>query len=155
MTTNDLQDLESVQRKSHPCCVVCGRSNAHGLGLKFCTTDDGFVEAIFDCEGVFQGYPNMIHGGVICSLLDGAMTNCLFAHGWPAVTAELKVRFRHPIVTDSRAVVRARIESSMRPLHVLKAEIRQDDCVMATAMGKFVEMSNSVSPFGSHCAPCS
>jgi acyl-coenzyme A thioesterase PaaI-like protein len=36
----------------------------------------------------------MLHGGVISSILDGTMTNCLFAHGTVAVTAELRVRFR-------------------------------------------------------------
>ena len=135
----DDSEVEALRWQSHPRCVVCSQSNALGLGLKFDVTDQGFMEASFDCDSAFQGYPNVLHGGIICSLLDGAMTNCLFAHGWPAVTAELTVRFRHPIVTGGRATVRARVESSMRPLHVLVGEVLQNGRVTATAKGKFVE----------------
>jgi len=75
-------------------------------------------------------------------LLDGAMTNCLFAHGEQGITGELKVRFRHPVVTDRPAVVRAWIDRSLPPFHVLRAELIQDDWVKAKATGKFVERSH-------------
>ena len=101
--------------------------------------EDGVVEAAFACQGVFEGYPATLHGGIICTLLDGAMTNCLFAHGHAAVTAELKVRFRHPVLTERPARVRAWIASSLRPLHELAAELVQEEQVMATAHGRFLE----------------
>jgi acyl-coenzyme A thioesterase PaaI-like protein len=86
----------------------------------------------------------MLHGGVITSLLDGAMTNYMFAHGIPAITAELTVRFRHPVVTNQVAIVRARIERSSPPLHLLKAEVVQGEQLKATASGKFMEQARSV-----------
>lgn len=67
------------------------------------------------------------------------MTNCLFAHGYFALTAELTVRFVYPIVTNRSLVVRAWIERSHRPLHRLRAECSQDGKIMATALGKFME----------------
>jgi acyl-coenzyme A thioesterase PaaI-like protein len=88
---------------------------------------------------MFEGYPDMLHGGIICALLDGAMTNCLFAHGHAAVTAELKVRFRHPVVTKRPARVRAWIAKTFHPLHEMVAELVQEEQVMATARAKFVE----------------
>lgn len=129
----------TLRRHSHPECFVCGPANGHGLGLEFQLLPDGVVEALFPCQRVFEGYPATLHGGIICTLLDGAMTNCLFAHGHAAVTAELKVRFRHPVLTECPARVRAWIASSLRPLHELAAELVQDDQVMATARGKFLE----------------
>jgi uncharacterized protein (TIGR00369 family) len=148
--TEDLDDVdvELLRWQSHPRCVVCSQSNATGLGLEFHVADDGVVEATFDCESMFQGYPNVLHGGIIASLLDGAMTNCLFAHGCCAVTAELSVRFRHPIVTGSPAVVRARIESSAGSLSLLVADVSQKGRVMATAKGKFVEKPDARWPEG-------
>jgi uncharacterized protein (TIGR00369 family) len=128
-----------LRRHSHPDCFVCGPANGHGLGLDFQLGPDGAVEASFPCQRVFEGYPATLHGGIICALLDGAMTNCLFAHGHAAVTADLRVRFRHPVITDCPARVRAWIASSLRPLHELVAELIQADQVMATARGKFVE----------------
>jgi acyl-coenzyme A thioesterase PaaI-like protein len=129
----------ALRRHSHPDCFVCGPANGHGLGLEFHLGQDGVVEASFGCQAVFEGYPATLHGGIICALLDGAMTNCLFALGHAAVTAELKVRFRHPVITERPARVRAWIASSLRPLHELVAELVQDDQVMATARGKFLE----------------
>jgi uncharacterized protein (TIGR00369 family) len=129
----------ALQRCSHPSCYVCGSANGHGLGLEFRRNEHGGVEAVFACHTVFEGYPDMLHGGIICTLLDGAMTNCLFAHGVTAVTAELKVRFRHPVVTKRPARVRAWITATLRPLHELAAELVQNERIMATAKAKFLE----------------
>ena len=65
-------------------------------------------------------------------LLDGAMTNCLFAHGQAAVTAELTVRYRHPVATQRPALLRAWIEESRAPLRVIAAEITQGGQIKAT-----------------------
>ena len=131
--------LHEVRAQAHSNCVICSPSHNRGLRLEFTTSEDGSVEACFDCDRSFQGYAGFLHGGVIASLLDGAMTNCTFAHGCPAVTAELNVRFRHPVVTGKAAIVRARIDESSPPLHVLEAQIVQDGQVKATACGKFME----------------
>ena len=118
---------------------MCSPDHQAGLHLEFTLLEDGSVQATFDCREVFQGYPGLLHGGVISALLDGAMTNCLFAHGQQGITGELKVRFRHPVVTDRPAIVRAWVDRSIPPFHVLQAELIQDEWVKAKATGKFVE----------------
>jgi uncharacterized protein (TIGR00369 family) len=128
-----------LRNGSHHGCVVCCPSNARGLGLDFRVADDGAVEASFACDKVFQGYPATLHGGIISTLLDGAMTNCMFAHGYVAVTAELTVRFRHPVATDNPATVRAWVSSSRQPVHELAAELVQNGQIKATAKAKFME----------------
>ena len=139
-TTDPRQDvLDRTRRDAHPTCVVCGRSSECGLGLRFHVLDDGSVEAGFRCSRDHQGYQGVLHGGVISSLLDGAMTNSLFARGIEAVTAELSVRFRHPVGLDEPMVIRARVTRSQPPLQVLSAEIVQAGQVRATATGKFME----------------
>jgi acyl-coenzyme A thioesterase PaaI-like protein len=112
--------------------------------MEFRTTGNGLVEAAFACERVFEGYPDVLHGGVICTLLDGAMTNCLFAFGVVAVTGDLRVRFRHPVAASGWAAVRAWIESSSRPLHKLSAELSQEGQIKAMATGKFLERAMNV-----------
>ena len=128
-----------LRSDSHPGCVVCCPSNVHGFGLEFRVANNGTIEASFSCDKVFQGYPTILHGGVVSTLLDGAMTNCLFARGHAAVTVELSVRFRHPVVTGDPALVRAWITSSTRPVHELAAELIQDGQIKATAKAKFLE----------------
>ena len=132
----------SAGRQGHPNCIVCSPHHQCGFRLAFVLSDGGSVQAKFDCSKAFEGNPGLLHGGAISSLLDGAMTNCLFAHGHQGVTGELKVRFRHPVVTDRVAIVRARIDRSIPPFHVLHAELIQDEWVKARGTGKFVERSH-------------
>lgn len=142
MTEKQQEELETFREQNHPRCILCGRSNLEGLGLAFEPSTDGGIEALFDCHAMFEGYPNTLHGGITCMLFDGAMANCMFLKGLQAVTAELTVRFRHPIVTKSPVTVHAWIEDSMAPLHMLAGHIVQHGRVMATAKGKFVEKTS-------------
>jgi len=118
---------------------VCGRAAGCGLGLRFALRDDGGVEARFACEAQFRGYEGLLHGGVTSSLLDGAMTNCLFAHGIVAVTAEISVRFRHPVALGRPLVVSAHVTRSQALLHIVQAQVVQAGQVKAVATGKFME----------------
>ena len=142
-------DWRETRAQAHANCVVCSPANSRSLRLEFAASDDGGVQACFDCDKAFQGYASMLHGGVIASLLDGAMTNCMFAHGIPAITAELNVRFRHPVLIGQFATVRAWIERLSPPLHLLKAEVLQDEQLKATALGKFMEQHDLSDGVGS------
>jgi acyl-coenzyme A thioesterase PaaI-like protein len=132
-------DLVKMRSRVHPHCVVCGCDNRRGLGLEFAVSDDGVVEGSFDCNRTFEGYADILHGGVVSSLLDGAMTHCMFARGRSAVTAELIVRFRHPVTIDHKATIRAWITRDESPLYILKAEVSQEGQIKATATGKFMD----------------
>ena len=131
--------MSRLRHQLHQRCVVCGASNGLGLHLDFVAQPDGSVAALLGCPGSLEGYPDTLHGGVIAAMLDGAMTNCLFAHGRVAVTGELSIRFRRPVLTNHPATVRAWIKESFLGLYVLAAELRQEGHVMARATGKFME----------------
>jgi uncharacterized protein (TIGR00369 family) len=117
--------LDAERRRNHPRCMVCGDANGHGLRLDFTVAADGSVSAVFQCEESLEGYAGIVHGGMVSSLLDGAMTNCLFARGIVAVTAELTVRFQRSLRVDEPARVQAWITRSNPHLHFLAAEITQ------------------------------
>jgi uncharacterized protein (TIGR00369 family) len=128
----------------HPACIACRSSAAGGLGLDFGRLDDGSVEAVFHGGDAYQGYTGILHGGVIAMLLDAAMTNCLFAQGRCGLTGELTVRFRHPVASGEPSRLRARVERSMPPVFVLRAELWQSDQCRATAIGKFMECRGAI-----------
>jgi len=123
----------------HPNCFVCGEANKQGLQLEFILAEDDSVSASFCCKTLFEGYPGLLHGGIISSIVDGAMTNWLFAHEIVAVTAELNVRFRSPVAIGRMTTVRAKIVRSDSPLHIVEAWITQDGKAKVTATGKFLE----------------
>ncbi len=123
-----------VGRVHHPGCVACG---SQGLGLRFDRQPDGSVQGPFDCSPMYQGYQDRLHGGVVATLMDAAMTHCLFARGVAAFTAKLEITFRHPVLVGHRAVVCAWLESESGALYKMRAELAQADQVCAVACGLF------------------
>ena len=131
------ETIAGICNRVHPDCVVCSDSNENGLHLKFMVSDDGSVSAGFECTESLQGYPGILHGGVITTILDGAMGHCMFARGLTAVTVEMTTRFKLPVKTGQGATVHARITRSSHPLYLLEAEIIQGGKVRVTAKSKF------------------
>ena len=138
--------VADIRNLVHPKCIVCSFTNGNGLHLEFDVADDGSVTAIFQGDDAFEGYPGMVHGGVISSILDGAMGHCMFARGQAAVTVEMTIRFRHPVITGHEATVLARITRFSHPLYLLEAEIIQDGKVKATAKGKYYDQPKLIDP---------
>lgn len=81
---------------SHRECLLCGSNNPASLGLRFEPTQANCVATSFKPSRLQQGYCGILHGGVIASLLDSAMTHCLFQQNIEAVTADLRVRYHQP-----------------------------------------------------------
>jgi acyl-coenzyme A thioesterase PaaI-like protein len=131
--------LARLQQREHPMCIVCSPHNPNGLKLKFVVQTDGSVVAVFDCLPILQGYPRVLHGGVIATVLDSAMVYALFAIGVIAVTSAIEVRYRAPTVTGRFAMVRGWTEpTKAHPLYAQSAHLIQDDKVMVEAHGTFV-----------------
>ena len=131
-------NLKKIQREEHLHCLLCGQNNRRGLKLDFRPSGDGGIETSFECSKTLQGYKDIIHGGVIAALLDSVMTNCLFAHGIKAFTAELNTRFMTPVKTKGTVRLRAIIEKSSGSYYILKASLTQGQTVKAKATGKFI-----------------
>lgn len=134
----------NVQKARHDHCIACGARNPRGLALEFQPDERGGVAAEFSCDRAFTGYEGRVHGGVISTVLDAAMTHCTFAMGAPGFTVELKVRFLRPVETGRPAGVRAWLDKSSHWMNVLCSELVQDGEVRATAVGKFVDAPYSI-----------
>ena len=132
-------NLQRLREGLHPACIVCGSQNLRSLQLHCQVLPDGSVQASFECRRILEGYERTLHGGIVCALLDGAMTHCLFAHACVGLTAELRVRFHHPVMAEHPVLVRARITDSYHRLHYLAAGLQQDGRTMASATAKFME----------------
>ena len=109
-----------------------------GLALRYAPEPDGSVSACFLGHNALEGYSGWLHGGVIASLLDGAMTHCLFARATRGVTAELTVRYYAPVQAAEEVRVRARLEGEKHGLFRLRADLEQGGVIKASASGKFM-----------------
>ncbi len=129
---------KSNLEKEHEWCLICGSRNPRSLCLKFEPDNEGVV-AEFTPLKYLQGYEGILHGGIVSSLLDSAMTHCLFRYGIRALTAELRVRFLHSVSCEKDLLVRARLDRARSPLYLTRAELLQGNVIMAEAEGKFMK----------------
>ncbi len=57
------------QPNSHH-CFICGMENPVGLHLHIYETAPGEVESSYIAPDHFQGYPGVLHGGIVAALID-------------------------------------------------------------------------------------
>jgi len=51
-------------------CFICGLENPVGLHLHIYETDSGVVETTYTAPDHFQGYPGVLHGGIVSAIID-------------------------------------------------------------------------------------
>lgn len=122
----------------HSRCFACGRENQDGLDLQFRTNDDASVACECTVSETYQGYSDVVQGGIVSTILDSAMTNCLFKMGIEAMTARLNVKFRYPVYTGVPLKATARLLKSEKRVYDLEASIQQDGKVKALATARFM-----------------
>lgn len=138
-----MTDLEvtPLQVRADHGCFGCGAANPQGLHLTFTTTDDG-VSATFTPLEVHQGYEHVVHGGIISTLLDEAMAWAVSVTGSWAVTGEMQVRFRRPLLAGESVTLRGSVtDMRSRAISASGQVVREaDDQVIATATAMFVRV---------------
>jgi acyl-coenzyme A thioesterase PaaI-like protein len=128
-----------MPQNEHRNCVICGDRNPASLGLQFSRRADGGVGACFKGGEELQGYDGILHGGIIASLLDSAMTNCLFHKGVRAVTASLQVQYKHIIPVGEMVDVQASLIQSRPPLYRMESCILLNGKTMARGEARFMQ----------------
>jgi acyl-coenzyme A thioesterase PaaI-like protein len=76
-------------------CFGCGEGNPGGLQLKF-KWDGKQSVAEFTPQESHQGWPGVVHGGLIATMLDEAAGWSALEKGIDMVTARMEVLFRNP-----------------------------------------------------------
>lgn len=51
-------------------CFICGLQNPVGLHLHIYETEPGVVETTYTAPEHFQGYPGVLHGGIVGAIID-------------------------------------------------------------------------------------
>ncbi len=89
-------------------CFGCGRNNPIGLKLHFVKEGDA-VRAEYTPQKDFQGWPGLLHGGILACLLDEAMSHAAYTTGNTCLTASITIRQKQPIKVETPLVVTARV----------------------------------------------
>lgn len=93
-------------------CFGCSPSNPAGLKLTF-EEEEGKLYASWDPLPHFQGYVNVLHGGIIATLLDEVGAWCIYVTAnTSGVTSSMTVRYLKPVYI-SKGTVRVEAELVM------------------------------------------
>ncbi len=139
----ELNDTTDYQR-----CFVCGQRNPYGLHLVF-RLENNTIVADFQPREEHQGFPGVIHGGIVAAVLDEALgrTSMLAEKPEWSMTGRLEVRYRRYVPFGPLLRIRASLESERRQMVQAsgKLTLADDESVtLAEAHGTFLYLSDNV-----------
>ena len=86
-------------------CFVCGLQNPVGLKITFFEDHEAEqVRVNFTVPDAYQGYPGVVHGGIVAAILDEVSGRTVLLHGSDddlMATLRLTIRFRRPTPTET------------------------------------------------------
>jgi acyl-coenzyme A thioesterase PaaI-like protein len=59
-----------IKQPNSKMCFICGLENPVGLHLHIYETEPGVIETKYIAPDHFQGYPGVLHGGIVAAILD-------------------------------------------------------------------------------------
>jgi acyl-coenzyme A thioesterase PaaI-like protein len=62
--------MSKIKQPNSRHCFICGLENPVGLHLHIYETEPGVVETQYIAPEHFQGYPGVLHGGIVAAIID-------------------------------------------------------------------------------------
>ena len=116
--------MEDIKRDDW--CFACGLKNPFGLKMEFYWEGEDYL-CRFTPGKEHQGYDEIMHGGLVSTLLDEVMGRSLYIQKIEAVTARLEVRYRQPTPIGQELVIRGQMIEKRGKIWRLAANITLPD----------------------------
>ncbi len=117
-------------------CFICGEKNPIGMKLKFNYEDEKATTEV-KLPKHFEGYDNIIHGGIVTALLDEAMAKIILYKNMKAVTVNINVDFLRPLSPLKDYMIEGKIVRIDRKVIYAEARIFSENKIFAKAAAKF------------------
>ncbi len=122
-------------------CFGCGPANQTGLRLEFLLAEDGSVVSFPVVANAFEGHPGYLHGGVIATLLDEAMSKAVRAQGSTSMTRKIEVDYLRPVPSEVPIRLEGRVVRNEARKRWAEARIlNENGKLLAEAKGLFIEV---------------
>ncbi len=113
-------------------CFLCGRENDFGLKMTWYNDEEAqVVRARVSVPERFNGYPGVVHGGVVSAILDETAGRSLMlkldSDKALMMTLKLQVTFRRPVPTDTELEVTGWINDLKQSRAKVAAELKLGD----------------------------
>lgn len=108
-------------------CFACGINNSHGLHMKFYSDGCKYITSSLKLEKRFKGWDQLIHGGIISTVLDELMAwavICLTKN--IMLTKSITTKYYSKVITDTEIQAFAWIEEIKPKEVILKSELYDD-----------------------------
>jgi uncharacterized protein (TIGR00369 family) len=116
-------------------CFVCGRENPLGLHARWWSDpESGEARGALSIPEAFNGFPGVVHGGIVAALLDEAMVRSALLDGDfddLMVTARMEVSYLRPVPTGVPVVAAGRMARRRGRAATAEAELRLADGTVA------------------------
>jgi acyl-coenzyme A thioesterase PaaI-like protein len=93
--------MTRIKQPNSKMCFICGLENPVGLHLHIYETEPGMVESSYTAPEHFQGYPGVLHGGIVGAILDEISGRAHMGSDPSAprfmFTAKLEIKYRHNV----------------------------------------------------------
>ena len=125
-------------------CFACGELNEIGLHLKLILEPERcWTELVMPRR--FEGWEGIIHGGILCTILDEVMAWALVVHDNWGVTARLSIDFRQPVTVGQSIRAEGWITEAKRRIQVTAGRIvdAESGRELATAQATYVAASEA------------
>ena len=121
-------------------CFACGKENQDGLQLNFKYSEDGSkAETTYIPPEKFQGWKDIVHGGIITTLLDELMAKAAIKNGYQVLTGEITIRFKSPAKTLEPLRCVAEVEKAHKKiLYVKGPAYNKEGDIVAESRSKMI-----------------
>jgi uncharacterized protein (TIGR00369 family) len=114
------------------------------MHLEFLRAEDGSLVSFSVIPNTFEGPPGYLHGGIIATLLDEAMSKAVRAQGSTSMTRKLEIDYLRPVPSGSPIRIEGRVVRHEPRKHWAEARIlNEGGIVLAEAKGFFIEVRSS------------
>jgi uncharacterized protein (TIGR00369 family) len=135
------EKLIPMTRAAQNRCFGCGPASPAGLHLEFLLAEDGSAVCLPTVPDLFEGPPGFLHGGIIATLLDEAMSKSVRARGLTAMTRQMEIVYLRPVHSATPLRLEGRLLRSDGRKHWTEARILNSrGHVLAEAKGLFIEV---------------
>ena len=141
------QEITKIKQPNSLHCFICGLENPCGLKMSFYEVEPGHTLAEYTVSERYQGYPGIVHGGIVAAMLDEALGRAVMVgdHNRFMVTAKVEVRYRKPVPVGIPLQIHGKLGRRRGKLIFASAELRLPDGTLAAdAEGLLADLPDQV-----------
>ena len=136
-------DLTPLFHGAQNHCFGCGAVNEVGLRLKFSVAEaEDSLSTVIAHAAIsdrYEGPPGYLHGGIIATLLDEAMSKANRAQGVTAMTRQMSIEYLRPVPSGTAIRIEGSVTRSEGRKHWAEARIANTEGItLASATALFI-----------------